>query len=402
MRQMSKRKSRVSERLLLITPDFLPKIGGISSYLYNIFSNFSEGVIVVAPWKENAKEFDPRQTFKIYRTPRLWGAKKLGTVSLFGLAFKTALFEDIDVVHCGHVVTGLIGLIFKKFLNRPYIVWTHALEIMQNRFSHIRCFILKNADRVITNSEFTRKRLLEIGVKPANILKVHPTVDITKFNPYVDASPIVRKYRLEKKRILLTIARLEVGQHYKGQDMVIKTLPQLLHTFPNLVYLIIGDGSDSSRLQSLAKKLNVEKSVIFAGAVSDEDIPKFYVASDLYIMASRKIRDGTGVKAEGFGIVFIEANACGKPVIGGRGCGIEDAIVDGVTGLLVNPEDTEEIRNAVVRLLSDRKLSRRFGRNGRARVLREMVPEKAVEKLKILHREINRKKDIVELRKKEE
>ena len=160
----------------------------------------------------------------------------------------------------------------------------------------------------------------------------------------------------------------------KGHDMVIRALPRVRQTVPDVTYLIIGDGPYRGQLEALAGALGVRDRVIFAGGIPNEELPPIYALSDLFVMPSRDQSEECDV--EGFGVVFLEANACAKPVVGGRSGGICEAISDGVTGLLVDPNDPEDIANALVRLLTNSDLATRLGKRGRLRVVRDFSWER--------------------------
>ena len=153
----------------------------------------------------------------------------------------------------------------------------------------------------------------------------------------------------------------------KGHDMVIRALPGLLESIPEVVYLIVGDGPHRQELENLACATGVREHVIFAGQISDERLPETYALCDAFVMPSRERLELCDV--EGFGMVFLEASACGKPVVAGRSGGIGDAVVDGMTGLLVNSLDTNDIGGALRKLLGHRDLAIQLGRQGRTRLL---------------------------------
>jgi phosphatidylinositol alpha-1,6-mannosyltransferase len=167
-----------------------------------------------------------------------------------------------------------------------------------------------------------------------------------------------------KDKVILSVGNLVPR---KGHDMVIRALPRVRQVVPEVTYLIVGEGSYGVQLENLATALGVRDRVIFAGP-SAEDLPDIYALADVFVMVSREQLQSCDV--EGFGLVFLEASACAKPVVGGRSGGIPDAIVDGVTGLLVNPHDPEDIANALARFLSDTDLATRFGQQGRSRVVK--------------------------------
>jgi len=161
--------------------------------------------------------------------------------------------------------------------------------------------------------------------------------------------------------------------------LVISALPRVLQSAPDVVYLIVGSGEDRERLEIIAKEKGVRDKVIFAGDVSDETLLAIYNLSTLYVMPSREVVDKAMV--EGFGISYIEASACGKPVIGGRSGGVGDAVVDEVTGILVNPADVNEISQAIITLLNDNKFAEKLGKQGLERVRKELTWEKIASRL---------------------
>src|SRR5437870_6418255 len=167
-----------------------------------------------------------------------------------------------------------------------------------------------------------------------------------------------------KDKVILSVGNLVAR---KGHDMVIRALPRLRQIIREVTYLIVGEGSYRAQLEQLAHDLGVRDRVVFAGALA-EDLPDIYALSDVFVMPSREQIEECDV--EGFGLAFLEASACAKPVVGGRSGGIPDAIVDGGTGLLVNPHDPEDIANALARLLTNNHLAIRLGQEGRSWVIK--------------------------------
>ncbi|MDP3014188.1 MAG: glycosyltransferase family 4 protein, partial [Candidatus Subteraquimicrobiales bacterium] len=198
-------------------------------------------------------------------------------------------------------------------------------------------------------------------------------------------------YNLENKNTILTVASLIFP--YKGHDRVIKALPQVLKKLPNTVYLIVGDGPRRKSLENLVKELRLEENIIFTGFVASENLVKYYHACDVFIMPSSE--DKSKGYVEGFGLVYLEANACGKPVIGGRCGGILDAIIDGITGLLVEPLNIDEIARALIKILEDRNYSKLLGENGRERAIREFNWEIIAEKTKEVYKGILSDSDVL-------
>lgn len=384
---------------LLITFYFPPSVGGIEDYLANICVGKSDKIVVLAPKVKNSEKFDQHQNYKIYRYnffyslivkyPRLYRLFISLILFLFIIrGLKIIKKENIDLIQCGSADLSLAVWYLSKLTRKPYLVYAYGKDVTvkQNSFlskiwkNKLISFALKRAETVVTISQFSKVKLTELGVKNSKITVINPCVNEGIFYPSQEEAIYIRKkYNLENKKVLLSVGRLITR---KGNDYVIKALPAILKQFPNTIYLIIGKGGEEGRLQYLVKKLALEKNVIFVGYVPDDQLNAYYNACDVFIMPSRELPGDV----EGFGIVFLEANACGKPVIGGKTGGIRDAIVDGETGLLVNPTDVKEIGDAVLKIFSDEKLARDLGSRGYNRVIDEFHSKRVAEKVnKVIH-----------------
>ena len=175
-----------------------------------------------------------------------------------------------------------------------------------------------------------------------NIMLFSPAVSGTKFFPKNRVAELAEKYELRESRILLTVARLASDEKYKGYDKVIQALPDIIKEIPDIKYLVVGAGDDTVRVKALAKKLGLDKYVIFCGFIPNDVLVDYYSLCDVFIMPS---------KGEGFGIVFLEALACGKPVIAGNKDASREAILNGKLGILIDPDNTSEIAGAVIKVL---------------------------------------------------
>lgn len=362
-------------KILLVTEQFPPLIGGGAVYFYNLFKHFSsDEVIVYTTKRKGAANFDREQRLRIIRG-WIWNkpfslfhiSSLAGPFYLWIALLRCVRREKVDMVHCGNVHPfGAYGLFFKRFFGIPYVVYTFAEEIMifqRNRFKKkVISYLLHNANKVITISQFTKRELIKLGLRDRDIAIIPLCVDSDMFMPR-DCEGLRRKLNLQDKRVILAISRLA---ERKGHDVVIKSLPKVLEKVPNTAYVIVGSGPTEDKLKTLVKNLALDRQVIFIGEVPHDSIVDYYNVCDLFIMPNRKLED-TG-EIEGFGVVFLEANACGKPVIGGRTGGTEDAIIDSQTGILVDKvTEPDEISQAILRLLLDEELSRRMGEAGRKR-----------------------------------
>jgi phosphatidylinositol alpha-1,6-mannosyltransferase len=272
----------------------------------------------------------------------------------------------------GHLYLAPIGWLLGILLGKPYGVMLHGGEL--HRYYHwlpvrrIMTAALNRAAFLTVNTAFTQRQYVEQrGVRPTQrFVRIYPGVDGAIFRPDVDGSRWRERFDLQDRRVLLTVARLV---EWKGHASVLEALAAVLDAVPNVHYVIAGTGPFRPELERLVNELGLQKHVTFAGFVADEELPALYCAADLFVQASLSAASGTEI--EGFGITFVEASACGLPVIGGRTGGTGEAIAEGVTGLRVDSGDTEALAQAIIRLLTDHSLSQQFGSAGRARAVRE-------------------------------
>lgn len=228
------------------------------------------------------------------------------------------------------------------------IAVTHGMEI-HGDMTHARRYTLARADAVWAVSRWTRERCIAVGVDPARIHIVGNTVDGTRFVPGARDPALAQRYGIGMDaRVVLTVARLDANERYKGYDRVLQSLARLGPGYEDVRYLLVGDGGDRGRVRSLAGELGLEERLILTGFVPDIDLPAHYRLADAFAMPSR---------GEGFGIVFLEAMASGVPVLGGCEDGTRDALDDGRLGMLVAPDDVQAI-TAGLREMLDRSRTR--------------------------------------------
>lgn len=363
--------------LLISSIYFPPQVGGISSYMSSILSVLGpDRVCCLTGVSENHCSNHGKLGVRVYRRPSAFAKSTYVQALGWGAAVTQIMVrERPQAVQLATVGEGYLGLWLKRWFNIPFVVYAYGNEIlgaMQNDWPKPR-LALQRADRVLAISHFTADLVQKAGVAPDRIEIVHPGCDVGRFQPLHPRTNLRQKLLggRYKDKVILTVGNLVAR---KGHDMVIRALPRLRQTIPNVTYLVVGDGPYSTQLETLAVGIGVRDRVIFAGKVPEEDLPDIYALSDVFVMPSREQLDVCD--AEGFGIVFLEANACGKPVVGGRSGGIPDAIMDEVTGLLVNPHDPTDIANALTRLLTDRHFAHRLGQQGRLRAVRDFNWEK--------------------------
>jgi glycosyltransferase involved in cell wall biosynthesis len=269
---------------------------------------------------------------------------------------------------------------FTRFIKETrYFVVVHGIEVWR-KLTYSETNFLENAFCIISNSEFTGRRLEEKGISREKIKVLHFGVDTEKFR-IIPEEPNKLKIQ-HSSHILLTVSRLEACERYKGYDRIIELLPELSKELPDIRYVIIGDGTDRMRIMNLAKESNVADKLILPGRVGDYEVINYYNLCDVFVMPSEFYIEENRVAGEGLGIVYLEAAACGRPVIGGKGGGCSEAIEDGVTGFLVDPNDKKGLYETIVKLLRDKELAKKMGAAGRKRVEENFSYEVFLKKVK--------------------
>lgn len=339
---------------------------------------------VVAPAVRGAREFDRRQPYRVSRVAGLGAGS--GTrrflPCLAGRTLGEALLHRPDVLLCGHPALGPLGQLLRRGLGIPYVVFTYAMELRSRRLRALLPRTFAGAASVLTISEFGTREVLALGAAEGRVQQLPLGFDPQRFSR-VECSPLPQELGLEGRPWLLTVSRLH--ERYKGIDTVLRALPLIAARVPAVRYVVAGQGHLRPYLERLAERLGCRDRVLFVGEVSDADLAALYAQCTAFVLMSRdRIVDGG---AEGFGLVFLEANSFGKPVLGGNSGGIPDAVLDGVTGLLADPDSVISVAEQAIRLLTDRELAARLGQQGRERVLRDLTWTAAARRLEQIVRE---------------
>jgi phosphatidylinositol alpha-1,6-mannosyltransferase len=342
----------------LLTWDFPPARGGIQIWMFELAKRLPHAEVTVFTTAS------PSSDDTGLRIVRL-ASSRFGRVAwLAHLTLRTliaCLVRRPDVIVCGHVLTSPAALLPSWILRVPFVTFAYAWEVRLNRPRRVVPFLLRRAALVLAISRFTERAVLACGVAARRIRIIYPGVTLERF-----ARPSQEPRTVERR--LLTVARL--NERYKGHDMVIRALPLVRAKCAGVRYVVTGDGRLRRYLEQLAVAVGVEDIVTFTGEVSDEVVTDLMNSCDVLVQVSRESSDGG---AEGFGIVCIEAAAAGKPVVAGRSGGLQEAVVDGVTGLLVDPNDVAAIADGILTILLDPDTGFRLGQAGRARVAHELT-----------------------------
>jgi phosphatidylinositol alpha-1,6-mannosyltransferase len=356
--------------LLLITMDFPPHKDGITTLSKELARRLGESFdnfIVIGPKAPGDLAFDAAQHYRVYRSPWYeYGYLKI--VPLLFLVPYVVLKHKVDTVIATNIgYGGVIAYLLSGFVRLTYIVTAQGYEFLKfNRITPIKNLYLRTyrkAKGIIACSAYVKDMLVRFGSDPEKIQVVYPAVDMDRFKPQQPPREFIEKNGLQGKKVVLTVARLI---ERKGHAYVLRALEEVSGQFPDTMYVIVGKGPERERLEKIAAEKGISDRVKFVGETTDEDLLNYYNACDMFVMPSRSIEaDG---HVEGFGIVFLEANACGKPAVGGRSGGVPEAIIDGKTGFLVDPIDKHDIAEKIMCILKDPALGKRLGQQGYERV----------------------------------
>ncbi len=276
-----------------------------------------------------------------YRTT-LAGSKLRYLRACTGLLFRPG---TISLVICGHINLLPFAYLASGLGQVPIALITHGIEVWQPK-GKFTTSLLSRVQSLISVSEYSLNRMREwaptaLTAKSSFILP--NGVDTKRFTPGTKRDDLIERHGLAGRKVLLTVARLAPEERYKGIDEVLEALPSLIEKIPNLSYLIVGKGEDRARLETKVVSLALVEHVIFAGYVPESEKADYYRLADVFVMPS---------SGEGFGIVFLEAMACGIPVIAGNDDGAQEALRGGSLGALVDPGNTRELTSAIEQALA--------------------------------------------------
>lgn len=356
-------------KTLVITNDFPPRPGGIQTFIYGLVQGFDPDNVVVLTSKHTGwQEFDKQEKYPIFRhnTQMLLPTKAVGDQAI----------TIIKEFNCDRVLFGAsapLGLLANRLKNngiKKTVAITHGHEVgwaftpgLKQTFQKI----VKDVDKLTYLTKFTFEQISE-AISSDQLEKFEqltPGIDINMFNPENktngQSQKIRERFRLGNKPVVVCVSRLMAR---KGQDTLIEVWPEVLKKVPDAHLLIVGGGSLKQSLHKKTFDNNVHTSVTITGAVSWKELPGFYAAGDVFAMPVRT--RNLGFDVEGLGIVYLEASATGIPVIAGNSGGAPEAVIDGVTGFVLNPNNQMILAEKIIELLQNKELSNRLGKQGRS------------------------------------
>lgn len=357
-------------KILLVTNDLGPRAGGIESFVLSLVERVPKGCLIIyTSTQKGSAPFDAqllerfgavviRDRAKIllptprvnHRAVKILKQYQIKTV-WFGAAAPLALMaKQLRTSGATNIVA----------LSHGHEIWWAKIPILKQLLRKI----IKDVDHLGYLGQFTKGEIVKASNQIDKFVQIAPGIDTDHFMPKSARADLIKKYRLEDRRVIVSVGRLV---HRKGQDKLIESLPKILQSFPGAVLLLVGEGPIKQMLKNTAKQLGVTNQVIFAGRVQHIDLPDYICLGEVFAMPVRS--RFAGLEAEGLGIVYLEASACGLPVIVGNSGGATDAVIDGVTGLLVDGSDIDQIADAVCKLLTDQSRAKAMGLAGRGWVI---------------------------------
>jgi len=271
---------------------------------------------------------------------------KIRTAGFAWQLFSRGLLQKPDLIITTHVNFSPVANWLKQMSGIPYWVITHGEEAWNLEHPQ-RKTALCNADKILSVSGYTRDRLLqEQNISPSQISLLPNTFDPNRYQIAPKPQHLLERYSLDSEQpVILTVSRLDETRPYKGYYPILRALPYIRQEIPNVHYLLVGKGGDQPNIERLINQLQLHENVTLTGFIPDEELPAHYNLCDLFAMPS---------KGEGFGIVYLEALACGKPTVGSSQDGAIDALDQGRLGVLVDPDDEVAIAQKIVEILQKR------------------------------------------------
>lgn len=362
-------------KLLCLFSDVFSTFGGIQTFnkcFLKVISDIAKKKDIDVVVLSLNDDYLPEIANRYVESERIYfhGCKKS---KLFFLRSFINNVKEADKVILGHLNFLPLALFRDTKPTVEKILTIHGIEAWK-KLNFFLSYALSNISKIISVSQYTASRFQVMN----NLLQGKFQIIPLTIDPFFasDIKLFSRKeLSLPEGKIILTVSRLDKRERYKNIDLVIKSLPNILKTVPDVGYVVIGEGSDKGRLQMVAKQHNVEDKVIFLGSLDEELLPSYYNSCDIFLLPSTK---------EGFGVVFLEAMSFGKPCIGVNSGAISEVISHGKTGFLVEPNNPTELAKIVVKILSNQMLLSTIGQAGKEKFDTEFSYENFRYKLQTL------------------
>ena len=361
------------EKILCITNDFGPRTGGIETFVIGLIERLPKNtVIVYTNAQDKSEEYDQRwrDDFGV----EVIRDKARILLPTPGVAYCiSALVKDRSIKTAFFGAAAPLALLtptLRRAGVKKVVALTHGHEVWWSKiwpFTWAMKSIARNVDHLTYLGEFTRKAISRpiSDSARASMVKIAPGIDTDHFAP-VDSTDVKKSLGLTEKKVIVSVGRLV---HRKGQDVLITAMPEILREIPDAHLLLIGEGPYRQYLESQVKKLQIDSHVSFIGRISYADLPRYICLGEVFAMPARSRL--AGLEVEGLGIVYLEASACGLPVIAGNSGGAPDAVREGVTGFVIDGRNPQAVAQSITELLAAPERVRTMGLAGRAWIIEE-------------------------------
>ncbi|MEK7680938.1 MAG: glycosyltransferase family 4 protein [Patescibacteria group bacterium] len=370
----------MKKRTLIVTLEYPPQIGGVASYVYNLAKNLpADSTIVYAPVVGGAEEFDAKNPWKTIRQKPYFLFFWPKWLRLFFQIRKIVKKEKIEQLYVHHALpVGYVAYLISKIRKIPYCIFFHGTDLALGlRKKPLLKKVCEGAERICVNSAFMKQKFVSLFEKMSQkIFIVYPSPDVIFFQKYPEAElkKLKSQLALEGKKVVITVSRMAEG---KGYPHLIRLMPKILEKVPNIAWVVIGDGPKKRTVIELIQKNYLQNVTRFLGEVPYDELPKYYQVADLFVLLTHP--DETA--EEGWGTVFVEAAASGLPVVAGRAGGVEEAVQNLQTGLIVDVYQDQSIVAAITDLLRETEYAKKMGQAGAERAAREFNWQKQLARL---------------------
>ncbi|MFA6486403.1 MAG: glycosyltransferase family 4 protein [Candidatus Magasanikbacteria bacterium] len=370
-------------KILIVTLEYPPLVGGIASYVCDFARHIDpKDVIVYAPDTREGVRFDAANKFKTYRRNPFFSLFWPRWIRAWWQIIRIVKREKIEMIHIHHILPmGYIALIIKRLFKVPYTVFLHGSDLYFSTKTPLKRSnfnrICRQAHTVVVNSQFCKQKLDSIVGELSSIKIIYPCPSDDFFDISIDQKRIDQiksELALNGKKTIISVSRLV---ERKGHALFVSALELVLKKIPNAIWLIVGDGPEKKMLTEMINARGLQSVVRFLPSMPAHETAKYYHCADLFALLTHQDKDGV---EEAWGIVFLEASACGLPIIAGRSGGVEEAVLNNETGLIVDARNIKQTANSIIDLLNNPDYSRRLGDAGRERAREEFRWQKQLRK----------------------
>ncbi len=375
-------------KLLVVTPYFYPKLGGLENYAYHISQGLHkkykwEIVVVTSNHEEKKYKEEMLNGFKIYRLPYWFKLSNTPVNPLWYFAIATIIKSEMPDCINAHTPVPFISDVTARASTKAKIpfVLTYHNDVVKSSLLVSLCIKIyyqlfgfatgKLATTIIATSDFYAKRSLFLKKFAAKVQLVPPGVDVPFYDSINPKPDLIQEYK--DKKVVMFVGQLDKTHLHKGLNYLIEAIATVKKDIPNILLLIIGRGDMISEYKDMAQKMGIEDNIVFKTSVEDPDLVAYYKLSDVVVLP-------TVSNAEGFGMVLIEAGAAKKPVIGTNVGGVPFVIIENETGYLIPPKDVTSLAKKILEVVSDKKLQNRLGNNGYSQAVEKYSWEKQINK----------------------